>query len=147
MLNRIGLLINSFLYIYLDLLVDNVINYLNTVVGKGSDKIITQDALAKKIGCTPVSLNRYLNYQREMPVDIIFKIKKALNITDEFFMNLYQDFSLKEDNKINNIELKIKNLSNKNKIKLLDYIEYLIFQQCNEEKKMKELKIMLNQIY
>lgn len=147
MLNRIGLLINSFLYIYLDLLVDNVINYLNTVVGKGSDKIITQDALAKKIGCTPVCLNRYLNYQREMPVDIIFKIKKALNITDEFFMNLYQDFSLKEDNKINNIELKIKNLSNKNKIKLLDYIEYLIFQQCNEEKKMKELKIMLNQIY
>ncbi len=70
-----------------------------------------------------------------MPPYIIFKIKKSLNITDEFFMNLYQDFSLKEDDKINNIELKMKNFSNKNKIKLLDYIEYLIFQHCNEEKK------------
>lgn len=93
----------------------NFINYLNTVVGEGSDKIITQDALAKKIGCTSVSLNRYLNYQREIPADIIFKIKKTLNITDKFFMNLYQDFSLKEDDKINNIELKIKNLNNKKK--------------------------------
>lgn len=114
----------------------NFISYINTIVGKDKEKLITQDALAKKISCTPVSLNRYLNYQREMPADIIFKIKKALNISDELFMNLYQNFSLNNEVKINNLDSKFKKLSNENKIKLLDYMEYLIFQQCNEEDKM-----------
>ncbi len=114
----------------------NFISYINTIVGKDKEKLITQDALAKKISCTPVSLNRYLNYQREMPADIIFKIKKALNISDELFMNLYQNFSLNNEVKINNLDSKFKKLSDENKIKLLDYMEYLIFQQCNEEDKM-----------
>lgn len=110
----------------------NFISYINTIVGKGSDKIITQDALSKEIGCTPVSLNRYLNKQREIPADIIFKIKKTLNISDELFMNLYQEFSLKEELQINNIDSNFKKLSDENKIKLIEYMEYLLFQQCNE---------------
>ena len=45
--------------------------YLNSIVGKEKDKLITQEKLAKSVECTTVSMSRYLSGQREIPVDIL----------------------------------------------------------------------------
>ena len=48
--------------------------YLNSIIGKEKDKLITQEKLAKSVECTTVSMSRYLSGQREIPVDILFKM-------------------------------------------------------------------------
>lgn len=101
--------------------------YLNSIVGKEKDKLITQEKLAKSVECTTVSMSRYLSGQREIPVDILFKIKKALNISDEEFMIFYQEYSVKDN--LSQMIKRIDMLSDESKNELFNYIDYLIYKQ------------------
>ena len=103
------------------------LNYLNSLVGKEKDKLITQDNLAKLTECTSVSMCRYLSGQREIPVDILFKIKKALNISDEEFMIFYQEYSVNDN--FSQIINRIAMLNDESKNELFNYIDYLIYKQ------------------
>lgn len=108
------------------------LNYLNSLVGKEKDKLITQDNLAKLTECTSVSMCRYLSGQREIPADTLFKIKKVLNISDEEFMNFYKEYSVKTN--ISNIFDRIYLLTPENQIEIQSYIEYLLYKQNHIKK-------------
>lgn len=110
--------------------------YLNSIIGKEKDKLITQEKLAKSVECTTVSMSRYLSGQREIPVDILFKIKKALNISDEEFMIFYQEYSVKDN--LSQMIKRIDMLSDESKNELFNYIDYLIYKQ-NQIKIIKKL--------
>lgn len=115
---------------------DSFIDYVNSIVGGETEKKLTQDSLSKTVGCSAVSMSRYLNNQREIPVETLFKIKRALNISDYNFMSFYQAYSIKE----NKIEERFRNLTDENKEKLLDYMSYLEYKENNIKQKSKQLK-------
>lgn len=107
------------------------IKYINLLLKKQK---ITQDELSKKVGCTYVSMSRYLNGQRQIPVNILFEIKKELNISDDVFMTFFSDYSIKWYS--DNLKEKIESLTEDNKIKIIDYIDYLLYSQNREKKKI-----------
>ena len=72
-------------------------------------------------------MSRYLSGQREIPVDILFKIKKTLNISDEEFMIFYQEYSIKDN--LSQMIKRIDMLSDESKNELFNYIDYLIYKQ------------------
>ena len=111
---------------------EKFINYLKQIIGQGNDKIMTQSELSKKIGYTEVSVSRYLNGGRNLPIDAAIKICNALKISESEFINFYSHLFETNNNLINRFD----NLSLENQEKVIEYIEFLQYQ----EQKNLELK-------
>ena len=109
---------------------EKFINYLKQIIGQGNDKIMTQSELSKKIGYTEVSVSRYLNGGRNLPIDAAIKICNALHISESQFINFYSHLFEINDNLINRFD----NLSLENQEKVIEYIEFLQYQ---EQKNLK----------
>lgn len=112
---------------------ENFIKYLNSVVGGEKEKLITQESFSKMVGCTAVSMSRYLSKQREIPVDILFKMKKSLNISDDKFMSFYSEYSIGNSSEV--VE-RFNHLTDESKEKLLDYMNYLEYSENRSKQKV-----------
>ena len=79
---------------------------------------ITEKKLSDMIGCPETSLNKWLNEQEAMPVMISNNIMRVLGVD-----NNEKEISIEELNS------KFKKLSNENKNKVIEYIEFLQYNQ------------------
>lgn len=110
------------------------IGHLKQIVGHGNDKIMTQSELAQKIGYTEASVSRYLNNERSLSIDAAIKICNALKISKTEFINFYSHLFEKKDNLINRFD----NLSLENQKKVIEYVEFLEYQEKNKKLELKK---------
>ena len=101
---------------------DDFIDYISPLVGRNG--IISQRELAYMVGCTEVSISRYLNKERNIPFDIIIKICNTLNVDSIWILKYFNN---------NDLFNRISNLSNESIDKLWDYINYLEYQEKNNK--------------
>lgn len=106
---------------------EKFIKYLKTIVGK--NKKISQRELANKIGYTEVSISRYLNEERTMSMDAVIKICNALNIDVIEFISFYELYFTNDE-----YISRFNKLSDENKIKTIEYMDYLQYKDKNEKK-------------
>ena len=106
---------------------EKFIKYLKTIIGK--NKIISQRELAARIGYTEVSISRYLNNERTMSMDAVIKICNALNIDVIEFISFYGSY-FSNDEFISRFNV----LSDENKLKTIEYMEYLQYKDINAKK-------------
>ena len=103
-------------------------SYLKSVVGR--NKKMTQRELSNKIGYTEVTVSRYFKDTRTMPMDAILKMCKALDIDALKFVSFYQDY-LKMDDTLS----RIVNLSDENRAKLIEYMDFLQYEDDKKRTK------------
>ena len=106
---------------------EKFIKYLKTIIRK--NKIISQRELAARIGYTEVSISRYLNNERTMSMDAVIKICNALNIDVIEFISFYGSY-FSNDEFISRFNV----LSDENKLKTIEYMEYLQYKDINAKK-------------
>lgn len=92
--------------------------FIDKIKHKMIEKHITEKKLSDMIGCSQVLLNKWLNEEEEIPVIISNNIIKVLDINNT------------NENSIND---RFNKLSDENKNKVLEYIEFLEYN----EKKLK----------
>lgn len=88
---------------------------------------ITQQQVATKIGISQQTYAAYENGTRTPPTDILTLLADYYKVTTDFLLN--------RNDKINNEETKLLNLfstlSNENKLKVIEYIEFLQYKEKN----------------
>ncbi len=85
---------------------------------------ITEKKLSDMVGCSKKLLIKWLNEEEEMPVLISDNIAKVLNIDTKISLN--------------DLNTKFNKLSDENKNKVLEYIEFLQYKQnkVNNQKRL-----------
>ena len=107
---------------------EKLIIYLNKVIGVGRNKIMSQRKLASLLGVSNSTVERWLNEKHPLRMDVAIKICKILNLDiDDFYADLENDYSC--------LKTKFINLSEENKIKVMEYIDFLSYQQQKTIKK------------
>ena len=92
---------------------------INKIRHKMIDENISEEKLADMIGCSEESLSKWLSEKEEMPVMVSNSIAKIL------------DAGKNEDEFLKDLNTRISKLNDENKRKVLEYIEFL---QYNENK-------------
>ena len=92
--------------------------FINEIKHKMIDENITEEKLAHMIGCSEVSLNKWLSEKEEMPVMIYKKKKKTLNIMKS-----------EDEKNLKDLADRFSKLSDENKNKVLEYIEFLQYSE------------------
>ena len=105
-----------------------LIEYLNTIIGSGKDKTMSQRELAKCLGCSNSTVSRWLDGECPLSIDIAIKICDILNIDKKEFLD---DIILIDDSLL---KTRFLNLSEENKRKVIEYIEFLLYQENNLKK-------------
>lgn len=107
----------------------NLIAYLNQVIGGTKEKIMSARDLAKLLNCSNSTVTRWLNGTSPLSIDIAIKICKILNLDILQFV----DFNtLLNNNDI--IRERFNRLNSDNKIKVIEYIDFLLYQEQNNKK-------------
>ena len=106
-------------------------------MGKG--KIMSERKLAEMLGCSNSTVNRWLKRESSLRIDMAIKICDIFNLDKKEMLN--DIFIDKNDDNID-IKLRFMNLSNDNKMRVIEYIDYLLYQQekLNELENNKILK-------
>ena len=104
--------------------------FINKIKLKMIEDSISEEKLSDMIGCSKQSLNKWLNEEEAIPVIISNNIIKVLDINSE-----------KETSTLQQMNNKFNKLSDENKNKVLEYIDFL---QYNEKKKKHVKKLTLN---
>lgn len=110
---------------------DKLINYLNKVIGFGKDKIMSQRELAILLNCSNSTVSRWLKKESSLSVDVALKICDILDIDKKEFLG---DILLFDDSLF---KTRFMNLNDDNKIKVIEYIDYLIYQENNTKNNIK----------
>ena len=107
----------------------NLIAYLNQVIGGTKEKIMSARDLAKLLNCSNSTVTRWLNGTSPLSIDIAIKICKILNLDILQFV----DFNtLLNNNDI--LRERFNRLNSDNKIKVIEYIDFLLYQEQNNKK-------------
>ena len=107
----------------------NLIAYLNQVIGGTKEKIMSARDLAKLLNCSNSTVTRWLNGTSPLSLDIAIKICKILNLDILQFV----DFNtLLNNNDI--LRERFNRLNSDNKIKVIEYIDFLLYQEQNNKK-------------
>ena len=107
----------------------NLIEYLNQVIGGTKEKIMSARDLAKLLNCSNSTVTRWLNGTSPLSIDIAIKICKILNLDILQFV----DFNtLLNNNDI--LRERFNRLNSDNKIKVIEYIDFLLYQEQNNKK-------------
>ena len=106
-----------------------LIIYLNQIIGSGKDKIMSQRELANHLGCSNSTVARWLRGESSLSIDIAIKICDILNLDKNKFLG-----ELLLDK--NDIKTRFMNLSEENKTKVIEYMDFLLYQD-NISKKNK----------
>ena len=110
---------------------DKLINYLNKVIGFGKDKIMSQRELAILLNCSNSTVSRWLKKESSLSVDVALKICDILDIDKKEFLG---DILLFDDSLF---KTRFMNLNDDNKIKVIEYIDYLIYQENNTKNNIR----------
>lgn len=106
---------------------NKLILYLNQVIGPEKDKLMSQRELAKILGCSNSTVARWLRGENTLSISIAIKICEILNLDKKEFLGniLLLD---------NNLQERFMGLSEENKIKVIEYIDFLIYQEQKTKK-------------
>ena len=118
---------------------EKLLTFLNQFVGMGKGKIMSERKLAEMLGCSNSTVNRWLKRESSLRIDMAIKICDIFNLDKKEMLN--DIFIDKNDDNID-IKLRFMNLSNDNKMRVIEYIDYLLYQQekLNELENNKILK-------
>ena len=109
---------------------EKLINYLNTIIGDDSNCIMSQRELAKRLSISNVTVCRWLNRERNIKLEDVIKVCHFLNLKKEEYL----DKSVHEYvQSTSPPEERIIKLSKENQTKVLEYIDYLIYQEEHYE--------------
>lgn len=114
---------------------EKLIIFLNQIIGSGKDKTMSQRELAKHLGCSNSTVARWLRRECPLSIDIAIKICDILNLDKNEFLGdilLVDDSDLKE---------RFMCLTEENKARVIEYIDFLLYQDKNSKKSsVNELK-------
>lgn len=117
---------------------EKLIVFLNQIIGSGKDKLMSQRELAKHLGCANSTVARWLRGENSLSIDVAIRIFDILNLDkNEFFGDILlgEDFNLKE---------RFMNLTKENKVKVIEYIDFLLYQEnISKKEKGNSLSIKL----
>ena len=105
-----------------------LITYLNIIIGSGKDKTMSQRELANYLGCSNSTVSRWLKGECPLSIDIAIKICDILNLDKKEYLD---DIILIDDTLL---KTRFLNLSEENKRKVIEYIEFLLYQESNSKK-------------
>ena len=102
-------------------------------------KHLKQNELAEKLGLTPATLARYEKGQKRMSIDTLRVIADFFETTmDDLLGNKYAKDQSTTYDKVVNL-LKDYNLSDKEYIKMIDYLEFIVSQRDKKNDEPKPL--------
>lgn len=127
---------------YNQTLFQDLIKYLNTIIGGSSNHMMSQRELAQLLGCSNSTVSRWLKGEIKLRIEDAVKICDVLHLDKSRFLSeLYVESMC-------SIESKISSLSDENVMKVLKYIDYLLYKQENkcdtEESKLDLTEILTN---
>lgn len=113
---------------YLNVKHKKLIERLNEIIGAEPNKVISQRELALLLGCSNSTVARWLRGESTLNIETAAKICNILGLDKNEFLDYGDLFS---DVLESNIFSK---LSDENKQKVYEYIDYLLFLQSKETK-------------
>lgn len=117
-----------------------LINFINKNIGSSKECIMSQRELSKLLECSNASVSRWLSGERILPLDMAIKICDFLNLDKNEYLGDALTFDERvSETKFNKSDFRKKymKLSEENKLKAIEYVDYLLFQ---ENKKFKVKK-------
>lgn len=115
-----------------------LIDKLNELIGDGSNKKMSQRELANILGCSNSTVSRWLKLESSLSIEYASRICDILGLDKNEYLN-YKD--LFEEKLLSND--KFVKLTDENKNKVFEYINYLLFLQDKEEQDIKDNSKML----
>ncbi len=114
-----------------------LIDFINKKIGSSKECIMSQRELSKQLECSNASVSRWLSGERILPLDMAIKMCDFLNLDkNEFFGD-----ALIFDERVSEITFnksdfrkKYDKLSEDNKLKVIEYIDFLLFQEKKNSK-------------
>ena len=111
---------------------EKLIKYLNTIIGSGKDKVMSQRELAEHLGCSNSTVSRWLSGEFYLSLDIAIKICDILKLDKKEFLDLTEKNKDENSKRYDsntlivdlNMSKRIKNaLLNANILKVADLVE------------------------
>ena len=115
---------------------EKLITHLNEIIGGGKDKIMSQRELAKRLGCANSTVGRWLRGEIPLSIDTAIKICDILKLDKNEFLEFGGLFLDNYTLFLNNYDLILRylNLTDENKVKVVEYIDFLLYQEQFKDK-------------